>query len=159
MARTRPAFTNICYRLSLVLVAAAILLTLLSARHEGLGSACGMTLLLCVLALYGSSGMFDRDENRKKLPKPWKAMDWLLLTLRLVAIPAALVVFAYGAGGAKVIDGQYVLTSHGEIITAITRHEYQLRVLCRRMMFPCVSLPLCTDAAIQCRAALLLQQP
>lgn len=155
----RPDAATVCYGLALALVAAAILLTLLSAHYAWLGSACGMTLFLCAVALYAASGMFDRDENRKKLPKPWKAMDWLLLTLRLAAIPAALVVFAYGAGGAKVIDGQYVLTSHGEIITAITRHEYQLRVLCRRMMFPCVSLPLCIDAAIQCRAALLLQQP
>jgi len=155
----RPDAATVCYGLALALVAAAILLTLLSAHYAWLGSACGMTLFLCAVALYAASGMFDRDVDRKKLPKPWKAMDWLLLTLRLASIPAALVVFAYGAGGAKVIDGQYVLTSHGEIITAITRHEYQLRVLCRRMMFPCVSLPLCIDAAIQCRAALLLQQP
>lgn len=155
----RPDAATVCYGLALALVAVAILLTLLSAHYAWLGSACGMTLFLCAVALYAASGMFDPDEGRRKLPKPWKAMDWLLLTLRLAAIPAALVVFAYGAGGAKVIDGQYVLTSHGEIITAITRHEYQLRVLCQRMMFPCVSLPLCIDAAIQCRAALLLQQP
>lgn len=144
------------YALSLALVAAALLLTALSTHFAWLGRACGMTLILCVLVLYAACGMFDRDEGRKKLPRPWKAMDWLLLTLRVVSIPVAVVVIAYGMGGAKVIDGQYVLTSHGEVTGTITQSEFLLRDLCARMMFPCLSLPLCLDAAIQCRAHFLL---
>ena len=108
-------------------------------------------------AMYASCGLFDEDEGRRKLPRPWHAVDWLLLTLRAVSIPVALVVFAYGMGGAKVIDGQYVLTSHGEITGVITQREFLLRDLCARMMFPCVALPLCLDAAIQCRACFLLR--
>ena len=148
---------RIRYALSLALVAAALLLTALSTHFAWLGRVCGLTLFLCAFVLYASCGMFDRDEGRRKLPRPRHAVDWLLLTLRAVSIPVALAVFAYGMGGAKVIDGQYVLTSHGEITGVITQQEFLLRDLCARMMFPCVALPLCLDAAIQCRACFLLR--
>lgn len=154
----RPRFSgsSVCYYASLALVAVALLLTALSARFAWLGRACGLTLFLCAFLLYAACGLFDRDEGWRKLPRPWHVADWLLLALRAVSIPIALTVFAYGMSGAKVIDGQYVLTSHGEITGFITQQEFLLRSLCARMVFPCVTLPLCIDAAIQCRACFLL---
>lgn len=156
MSPSRPNTASVCYGLSLALAAAAILITALSAHYAWLGNASGMTLFLCAFALYAATGTFDRDEGRRKLPKPYRAMDWLLLTLRLLCIPLALIVFAFGAGGAELLDGQYVLTSHGEITGYITQSQFLLHDMCAQMMFPCAALPVCIDAAIQCRTQFLL---
>lgn len=153
----RPRFSgsSVWYYASLALVVVTLVLTVCSFFYPWPGQL-GFLCFIGVFAMYASSGSFDRDDGRKKLPKPWKVIDWLLLTLRALALPFALIVFAFGASGPDIIDGQYCLTSHGEIVSFISEESFRFRSMCEQMMFVCICLPFAADASIQCRARFLL---
>ena len=148
---------SIWYYASLALVAVILLLTIWS-FFDPVPGQLGFLCFVGVFAMYASSGSFDQDNGRKKLPKPWKAIDWLLLTLRTLSFPLALIAFAFGTGGPKIIDGQYCLTSHGEIISYISEESYLFRSLCEQITWIVICLPFSADAAIQCRARFLLEK-
>lgn len=153
----RPRFSgsSVWYYASLVLVVVTLVLTVCSFIYPWPGQL-GFLCFLGVFAMYTSSGSFDRDDGRKKLPRPWKVIDWLLLTLRALALPFAPIVFAFGASGPAIIDGQYCLTSHGEIVSFISEESFRFRSMCEQMMFVSICLPFAADASIQCRARFLL---
>lgn len=153
----RPRFSggSVWYYASLALVVVTLVLTVCSFFFSWPGQL-GFLCFIGVFAMYASSGSCDRDDGRKKLPKPWKFIDWLLLTLRVLALPYALIVFAFGASGPDIIDGQYCLTSHGEIVSFISAESFRFRSMCEQMMFVSICLPFAADASIQCRARFLL---
>lgn len=153
-----PTKAAIWYHASLALIAMTLLLTIGSAFDPRPGQL-GFLCFIGFFAMYASSGSFDRDEGRRKLPRPWRVMDWLLLTLRTLGFPFALIVFAFGASGPEIVDGQFCLTSHGEITSYISQESYHFRSLCEQMMGIALCLPFAADAAIQCRARHLQSEP
>lgn len=155
--RARFSGSSVWYYASLALVVVTLVLTVCSFFYPWPGQL-GFLCFIGVFAMYASSGVFDQDNGRKKLPKPWKVIDWLLLTLRTLSFPLALIAFAFGTGGTEIIDGQYCLTSHGEIISYISEESYLFRTLCEQVTWIVICLPFSADAAIQCRARFLLEK-
>ena len=161
MQKSKPIY------ISQFLYAASLFLWIFSLFYVVLRLITGTLPLLLLVIFFANiiqgfcSGAFGEDRTVPSKALPKKVLDHCIGISQVLSIACSvlcLFILLGAGGGPKIVDGDYCIVDHGEIVKTISKSLYWRLTICERLSFACMMSGLSATMAKRIRTLYLLQE-